>query len=139
MYGEIERRPYGPIFYGLQCAVDLGLVTAIVHITGGWSSQFAALYILVIAIAALLLPFRGGLAVAAGACLLYAAEVLWWRPGMAHTGMLVQLSVFIVVALARHRGAATPAGGRGTRRAATQLVKVQLEAAISCAPSVRAS
>ena len=49
MYGEVQRRSYGPIFYGLQCAVDLALVTAVVHITGGWSSQFAALYILVIA------------------------------------------------------------------------------------------
>lgn len=37
MYGEIEHRPYGPVFYGIQCAVDLGLVTAIVHITGGWN------------------------------------------------------------------------------------------------------
>src|SRR6187402_720756 len=77
MYGEIDQRPRGPMFYGFQCAIDLGLVTAIVHITGGWNSQFAALYILVIASAALLLPFRGGLAVAAGACVLYTTDIFW--------------------------------------------------------------
>ena len=65
LYSEFERRALGMGFYAIQCAIDLALVTAVVHITGGWSSQFAALYILVIACAALLLPFRGGLAVAA--------------------------------------------------------------------------
>jgi two-component system sensor histidine kinase PilS (NtrC family) len=130
MYGEIERRPYGPIFYGIQCAVDLALVTAIVHITGGWNSQFAALYILVIAIAALLLPFRGGLAVAGGACVLYAAEVLWLRPGMAHAGMLVQLGVFVVVAIGSGLVALRlRQAGVGREALAAQLVKVQLEAA----------
>jgi two-component system sensor histidine kinase PilS (NtrC family) len=130
MYGEVEHRPYGPKFYGLQCAVDLGLVTAIVHITGGWNSQFAALYILVIASAALLLPFRGGLAVAAGACLLYSLDVLWLRPGAAPIGMVVQIGVFIVVAIGsgfvslRLRQA-----GVGREALAAQLVKVQLEAA----------
>lgn len=130
MYGEIDRRPYGPIFYGTQCAVDLALVTAIVHITGGWNSQFAALYILVIASAALLLPFRGGLTVAAGACVLYAVDVLWLRPGIAPVGMMVQIAVFVIVAVGsglvsmRLRQA-----GVGREELAAQLVKVQLEAA----------
>ncbi len=130
MYGEIERRAYGPVFYGLQCAVDLGLVTAIVHITGGWNSQFAALYILVIASAALLLTFRGGLAVAAGACVLYATDVLWLRPGATPMGMAIQIGVFVVVAIGsglvslRLRQV-----GVGREELAAQLVQVQLEAA----------
>ena len=130
MYGEVQRRSYGPIFYGLQCAVDLALVTAVVHITGGWSSQFAALYILVIASAALLLPFRGRLGVAGGACLLYSLDVLWFRPAVSHFGMTVQIGVFVVVALGsgfvalRLRQA-----GLGQDALAAQLVKVQLEAA----------
>ncbi len=57
MYAEVYGRPVGRLFYALQCLVDLLVVTAVVHITGGWSSQFAALYILVIATAALMLPF----------------------------------------------------------------------------------
>ncbi len=129
-YSEIEKRPNGATFYGIQCAVDLGLVTAIVHITGGWNSQFAALYILVIASGALLLPFRGGLAVAVGACAMYAADVIWLRPGVAPIGMAVQVGVFMIVAIGsglvsiRLRQA-----GDGREELAAQLVKVQLEAA----------
>lgn len=130
LYGEIERRPYGPTFYGIQCAVDLGLVTAIVHITGGWNSQFAALYILVIAISALLLTFRGGLAVAAGACVLYTIDVLWLRPSITPGGMAVQIAVFVVVAVGSGLVALRlRQAGVGREELAAQLVKVQLEAA----------
>ncbi len=130
MYGEIERRPYGSRFYGVQCAVDLGLVTAIVHVTGGWNSQFAALYILVIASAALLLPFRGGLAVAAGACVLYTLDVLWLRPGATGTGISVQIGVFAVVAIGSGLlSVRLRQDGVGRDELAAQLVKVQLEAA----------
>lgn len=130
MYAEVYRRPVGRLFYGLQCLVDLLVVTAVVHITGGWSSQFAALYILVIASAALMLPFRDGLSVAGGACVLYAADVLWFRTGVGHIGVGVQLSVFAIVAVGsgfiavRLREA-----GDGRDALAAQLVKVQLEAA----------
>jgi two-component system sensor histidine kinase PilS (NtrC family) len=129
MYGEFEQRTHGSIFYGIQCAIDLGLVTAIVHITGGWNSQFAALYILVIASGALLLPFRGGLAVAAVACVLYIADILWLTAGIAPTGVTVQIGVFVVVAVGsgivslRLREA-----GVGRNELAAELVKVQLEA-----------
>jgi len=130
MYAEVYGRPVGRLFYALQCLVDLLVVTAVVHITGGWSSQFAALYILVIATAALMLPFRDGLFVAGAACVLYAMDVLWLRAGEAQLGVGVQLGVFAVVAVgsgfiaARLRQA-----GDGRDALAAQLVKVQLEAA----------
>ncbi len=130
MYAEVYRRPIGKVFYGLQCLVDLLVVTAVVHITGGWSSQFAALYILVIATAALMLPFSYGLSVAGLACVLYAVDVLWLRTGITHIGVGVQLAVFAIVAVgsgfiaARLREA-----GVGRDALAAQLVKVQLEAA----------
>ncbi|QJR34341.1 two-component system sensor histidine kinase NtrB [Gemmatimonas groenlandica] len=130
LYGEFERRALSLRFYGLQCAIDLALVTAVVHITGGWSSQFAALYILVIASAALLLPFRGGLAVAGGACLLYAADVLLLRPGTPYVGITVQIAVFVVVALGSgYVSSRLRQAGVGREALAAQLVKVQLEAA----------
>ncbi|MCE2900301.1 MAG: two-component system sensor histidine kinase NtrB [Gemmatimonas sp.] len=130
IYAEIERRPLGKVFYGTQCAADLLLVTAVVHITGGWSSQFAALYILVIASAALLLPFRGGLAVAAASCLLYVAEVLWLRAGTPYLGATVQVAVFVVVALGSgYVALRLRQAGAGREELAAQLVKVQLEAA----------
>ncbi|MGV3708821.1 MAG: two-component system sensor histidine kinase NtrB [Gemmatimonas sp.] len=129
-WAEVYRRPLGRVFYGLQCLVDLLVVTAIVHVTGGWSSQFAALYILVIAMAALMLPFSHGLSVAGLACVFYAVDVLWLRTSLSHVGVAVQLGVFAVVAVgsgfiaARLREA-----GVGRDALAAQLVKVQLEAA----------
>lgn len=130
MYADVYGRPVGRGFYAIQCLVDLLVVTAVVHITGGWSSQFAALYILVIATSALMLPFRDGLSVAGAACVLYAVDVLWLRTGVGHFGVGVQLSVFVIVAVgsgfiaARLRQA-----GDGRDALAAQLVKVQLEAA----------
>ena len=130
MYAEVYRKPLGKVFYGLQCLVDLLVVTAVVHITGGWSSQFAALYILVIATAALMLPFSLGLSMAGLACVLYAIDVLWLRTGVTPIGVGVQLCVFAIVAVgsgfiaARLREA-----GVGRDALAAQLVKVQLEAA----------
>ena len=130
LYSEFERRALGMGFYAIQCAIDLALVTAVVHITGGWSSQFAALYILVIACASLLLPFRGGLAVAAGACLLYSADVLLLRPGTSYVGIAVQMVVFVVVAIGSgYVSSRLRQAGMGREALAVQLVKVQLEAA----------
>lgn len=132
MYVRVEPLPPSTWFYGGQCAIDLLLVTAVVHITGGWSSQFAALYILVIASAALLLPFRGGLAVATAACVLYSLDVLWLRPGEGtpFVGVGVQVAVFAVVAVGSgYVALRLRQAGSGREALAAQLVKVQLEAA----------
>lgn len=132
MYTQVEPQPLSQWFYGGQCALDLLLVTAVVHITGGWSSQFAALYILVIASAALLLPFRGGLAVAAAACMLYSVDVLLLRPGAGtpFVGVGVQVAVFAVVAVGSgYVALRLRQAGSGREQLAAQLVKVQLEAA----------
>ncbi|WP_337172635.1 ATP-binding protein [Gemmatimonas aurantiaca] len=131
MYLGREGRAVGPVFYAGQCLLDLLLVTTVVHLTGGWSSQFAALYIPVIASGALLLSFRGGLAMAAAACVLYALDALWLRSNAApYAGVLVQIGVFGVVAIGsafvvqRLRQA-----GLGREALAAQLIEVQLEAA----------
>jgi two-component system sensor histidine kinase PilS (NtrC family) len=127
---ELWQRPVGARMLGAQCAVDLVLVTIIVHVTGGWSSQFAALYLLVIAVAALVLPIRGALLVAGGAAVLYAADALWLRAGTPHPGVLVQLAVFAVVAAgAGVIAARLRQAGVGRDALAAQLVQVQLEAA----------
>jgi two-component system sensor histidine kinase PilS (NtrC family) len=132
LYAQLKPQALGLWYYGAQCALDLLLVTAVVHITGGWSSQFAALYILVIAGASLLLPFRGGLAVAAAACVLYAIDVLWLRPGTGtlFVGVGVQVAVFAVVGVGSGFVAARlRLAGSGRAALAAQLAKVQLEAA----------
>ena len=43
LYSEVSRRPIGRNFFHGQALLDLLLVTAVVHVTGGADSQFAAL------------------------------------------------------------------------------------------------
>jgi two-component system sensor histidine kinase PilS (NtrC family) len=100
-YGRVSKGPRHANFYYLQSVIDLLLVTAVVHLTRDprtGASQFAALYILVIATASLLLPANGGLLIALFGDVLYVADSIfsttaftpdvWW-----------QLAVFAFVAL----------------------------------------
>src|SRR5258705_13768531 len=43
-------------FLYLQAVFDVALITAVVHITGGSESDFAGLYVILIAVTALLMP-----------------------------------------------------------------------------------
>jgi two-component system sensor histidine kinase PilS (NtrC family) len=112
-------------------AFDLGLATAAVHVTGGGASQFAALYVLAIAGAALALPFAGAVLTAALGCALYAADVLWWRPAPgAFVGLLLQLGTFGLVAVAAGwLGARLRAAGAGGEALARALARARVEAA----------
>jgi two-component system sensor histidine kinase PilS (NtrC family) len=83
----------------LQAVFDVVLVTAVVHVTGGALSQFAALYILVTAAASLLLPGVASLLVAALGIALYAADVIFSNRGADDIGVLLQIGVFAAVAL----------------------------------------
>ena len=52
---EVNRRVPGEAFLYAQMVHDLVLITSVVHLTGGAESQFSALYILVMAAAAMAL------------------------------------------------------------------------------------
>jgi two-component system, NtrC family, sensor histidine kinase PilS len=95
MYGKPLRR----VFLLLQSVMDLAVVTTIVHLTGGSSSQFAALYIVVIAIATLLQPTGTALLVAALACISYFGEVLFWSQTTPALESWLQLALFALVAV----------------------------------------
>ena len=101
-FSEIYKRRLQRNFFYLQVVFDVLLVTAVVHVTDGTASPFAALYILVIASASLVLPIGGGLLIAALGNALYVADVLWLAagtdPGITGTVWL-QLGVFTAVAL----------------------------------------
>ena len=94
---EVYRRRTRTAFYVAQCLVDLLLVTMVVHVTGGWSSQFVALYIIVIAVATLLLPARSGPVVALAAAALYSTDVLVFDAGDSNLALLVQVVLFLAV------------------------------------------
>ena len=99
VYSEFRHRPLRPTFFYIQAVFDLLLVTAVVHVTGASTSMFAALYILVIAIASLVLPVGGGLLVAALGNVLYVADAFWSVDSSLTGTVWLQLAVFACVAL----------------------------------------
>jgi two-component system sensor histidine kinase PilS (NtrC family) len=127
VYSEFYGRAVGPTFHYLQSVFDLFLVTAVVHVTGASSSQFAALYILVIATSSLLLPAGGGLLVAALGNVLYVADALWSVETPFTATVWVQLAVFATVALgSAWLSAKLREAGKGTEAV---LAHVRLQAA----------
>lgn len=101
-YTEIYRKRIGTTFLYLQAVFDLLLVTAVVHVTNSSSSPFAALYILVIAVASFLVPAAGGLVVAALGIALYFGDVFFFLPAPradVDVAVWLQLSVIAIVAM----------------------------------------
>src|SRR5262249_42376091 len=130
VYSEVYRKPLAPAFLYLQAFFDLLLVTAIVHVTNGSTSPFAALYILVIATASLLLPASGGLFIAALGIVLYFGDVVM-LPGRAalDPGVWLQLGVIAVVALViRYLSAELRASGEGAGQLVAALQQSRLQA-----------
>jgi signal transduction histidine kinase len=100
IWTDLRQHPPGPGFLYAQTVFDMVLVTAAVHVT--WSdgqSQLAPLYILVIAVSALLLPAGGVPLVASFGIVLYFADAMILHGDGADTGLLLQLLVFAIVAL----------------------------------------
>ncbi len=101
VFSEIYRRPLRTNFRYLQSIFDLLLVTTVVYVTisGAQVSQFAALYILVIAASTLILPPGGGLLIAALGNVLYVAVVVFGGETQMTFSVWLQLGVFAMVAL----------------------------------------
>ena len=127
VYSEFYRRPLRPTFFYLQSVFDLLLVTAVVHVTGASVSQFAALYILVIATASLMLPVGGGLLIAALGNGLYVLDAFYSVDSPFTAAVWLQLGVFAVVALgSAWLSAKLQEVGAGTE---AELAQVRLQAA----------
>jgi two-component system sensor histidine kinase PilS (NtrC family) len=129
LYSGFYRRPLRATFYYLQSVFDLLLVTAVVHVTAtnGAPSQFAALYILVIATSSLVLPVGGGLLVAALGNVMYVADAIWSVGSPFTVGVWLQIGVFVSVALgSAYLSAKLKELGAGTE---AELAHVRLQAA----------
>ena len=87
-------------FLYAQMLFDLGLVTAVVHVTGGAESDFASLYILIIAVSAVTMSMRSSLLVTILAAVLYIADVVFGHPVQLSVTLFLQAGVFVLVALA---------------------------------------
>ena len=128
-YSEIYKRPLRTNFLYLQSIFDTLLVTAVVHVTEGAASQFAALYILVIAASTLLLPLGGGLLIAALGNVLYVAEVLWAVDTQMTGTVWLQLGVFTAVALGSgYLAVQLRREGEGKALLVAELLQLRLQA-----------
>lgn len=89
----------GDNFVWVQVLFDIAVVTAVVHVTGGGSSPFAFLYILVISAGALLLPLPGGVLAGILAALLFMADVVLLNLEEISPRVLLQVGLFTLVAV----------------------------------------
>ena len=96
---EMYRVTTGRVFLLVQAVADIALITALVHVTNGSDSQFAALYILVIAYAALLIPRSGGLIAAIVTCAFYFTDIVVTRDFVLDSTAWLQMANFATVAV----------------------------------------
>src|SRR5712692_7232568 len=96
---HFRRRLPGPTFLYLQALFDVLLITAVVHMTGGADSDLASLYVILIAVTALLMPPANAGLVTLFAGLVYFADVVWGHSATFSAGVWIQLTVFALVAV----------------------------------------
>jgi two-component system, NtrC family, sensor histidine kinase PilS len=123
------RRTPTNAFFLFQALVDLGLVTTIVHFAGQPQSAFPALYVLVVAAYALLMPFAWVGITAILASILFIADTLWTYSASLDSASWAQMVVFNlvfgIVAVLGHR---LREAGMEQVTLATELQRVRLEA-----------
>jgi two-component system sensor histidine kinase PilS (NtrC family) len=103
----VRNRQPGNTFLLTQAMVDLGVVTTIVHFAGQTQSAFPALYVLVVAAYALLLPPVWGAVTAIVASALYLGEAFIGQSAIPDVAFWAQMAVFnavfAIVAVLGHR------------------------------------
>jgi two-component system sensor histidine kinase PilS (NtrC family) len=113
----------------LQALVDLGLVTTIVHFAGQPQSAFPALYVLVVAAYALLMPPVWGGVTAVLASALYLGDAFLGRDTVPDSAFWAQMVVFnVVFAIVAVLGHRLREAGMEQETLATELKRVRLEA-----------
>ncbi|HEY6948093.1 MAG TPA: ATP-binding protein [Gemmatimonadales bacterium] len=125
----IRREIPSRAFLQVQALVDLGLVTALVQLSGEPKSAFPALYVLVVAAYTMLLPLGAGVFTALAASLMFLADVVWGQATPPDTAFWIQFAVFnvvfLLVALLSHR---LREAGAEQASLETELTRVRLEA-----------
>ncbi|HEX3534916.1 MAG TPA: HAMP domain-containing sensor histidine kinase [Gemmatimonadaceae bacterium] len=131
LYNVRKAAPPGDRFFYVQVLFDLFLVTAVVHLTqAGTPSQLAPLYILVIAVSALVLPATGVLLIALLGDVLYFAVTIVDQASPFDVPVLVQLGIFGAVALGcGYIGARLREANAGREEMAAELAAFRLREA----------
>ena len=124
----LRRKPGNPFFL-IQALVDLGLVTTVVHFAGQPQSAFPALYVLVVAAYALLMPPAWVALTAILASVLFLGDTLWSHGASLDTASWAQILVFnLVFAIVAVLGHRLREAGMEQATLATELQRVRLEA-----------
>ena len=124
----LRRKPTNTFFL-IQALVDLGLVTTIVHFAGQPQSAFPALYVLVVAAYALLMPPAWVGVTAVLASVLFIGDTLWTHSIALDTASWAQMVVFnLVFAIVAILGHRLREAGMEQATLATELKRVRLEA-----------
>jgi two-component system, NtrC family, sensor histidine kinase PilS len=123
-----ERVPSNRFLLG-QALVDLAVVTTIVHFAGQSQSAFPALYVLVVAAYALLMPPTWGAVTAVLASGLFLADAFLSRADVPDSAFWAQMFVFnLVFAIVAVLGHRLREAGMEQETLATELKRVRLEA-----------
>src|SRR5207237_4701415 len=126
---HFRRRVPGPTFLYLQALFDVLLITAAVHMTGGADSDLASLYVILVAVTALLMPPANAGLVTLFAGLVYFADVFWGHSAGVSAGIWIQLSVFALVAVViGYVASRVNVLGRREEALTAEVRQVQLEA-----------
>jgi len=116
-------------FLQIQALVDLGLVTALVHLAGEPKSPFPALYVLVVAVYTMLLPLGAGVFTAVAASGMYLADILLGQSARPDTALWIQFAVFnVVFMLVAVLSQRLREAGAEQASLETELARVRLEA-----------
>ena len=126
---HFRRKVPGPTFLYLQALFDVLLITAVVHMTGGADSDLASLYVILVAVTALLMPPANAGLVTVFAGLMYFADVFWGHSGGVSPGIWIQLAVFALVAVViAYVATRVNVLGRREEALTAEVRQVQLEA-----------
>jgi PAS domain S-box-containing protein len=117
-------------FLYLQAIFDAALITTVVHMTGGSDSDFATLYVPLIAVIAVLMPPQSTALVTTLVGLVYFADIFFVRHGAPiGPGIFIQLGVFAAVAaVTAYFASRVKVMGAEREALAGELQQVRLEA-----------
>jgi two-component system sensor histidine kinase PilS (NtrC family) len=125
----LKRLEPGPGFFITQALADLAVVSGLVRLGGEASTALAAMYVVVIAVYALLLPTWAGITIALAAAGAYVSASLWANDSALPPGLWGQIVVFgfvfLLVAVLGHRLQHSVVA---QSRLETELLRVRFEA-----------
>jgi len=128
-YTHFRGRIPGSTFLYLQSLFDAVLITAVVHMTGGAESDLASLYVILVAVTALLMPPANAGLVTLFAGLIYFADIFWGHQSVVSAGVWIQLGVFALVAVVTaYVASRVNVMGAEREALAAEVRQVQLEA-----------